>query len=331
MSTRLCFWFLLAAAVPAGAQDLHFSQPYLFALQCSPAQTGLYEGDFRAAAIYRSQWSSVPVPYRTMGLSADKNWWHRGANGIGAGIQVAHDKAGDAGLSWTQLGITGSVHRSFSAQQTLSAGFGLALVQRQVDISGLRFKNQWTGDVFDPALPSKESFNQSSGLAPSLSAGLAWRLAVSRSRTQAEVAVGAFHLNRPELGLGDAAAASRLPLRWSLQANCVVEANESADLVVFALVQQMRTARELVFGAGGRLWLTPGQSALRATLGIRFGDALLPAVQYEAGDWTVGLSYDWNISGFKAATAGRGGFEIGAVYRSLTAPSVKTFKSCPVF
>jgi hypothetical protein len=61
------------------------------------------------------------------------------------------------------------------------------------------------------------------------------------------------------------------------------------------------------------------------------GDALIPAVQYEYGDWTIGLSYDWNISDFDVATRGRGGFELAVLYRPLPVPPVKKFKSCPVF
>lgn len=93
----------------------------------------------------------------------------------------------------------------------------------------------------------------------------------------------------------------------------------------------MRTARELEGGGGVRLWLTPGQNAVQFTLATRLGDALIPALQYEFGDWTVGLSYDWNISDFEQATRGRGGYELAVIYRTVPAPAVKTFKSCPIF
>ena len=299
-------------------------------LQFTPAQTGIFRGDFRAMGIYRSQWSSVPVSYRTIGLAADKKVWQRGSNSVGAGILVEQDKAGDAGLSWTQFGFSGSVARALNEENSLAVGFGFALVQRKFDISGLKFRNQWTGDSYDATLPTKENFNQSSGLAPTLSAGLNWHFEQDRTRTRADVGFGAFHLNRPAVGFDDSQK-DGLPIRLAFLANSAVQVNESFDIVVFALGQQMRTAREIVFGGGGKLWLMPGQTAVQFTLATRLNDALIPAVQYEFGEWTVGLSYDFNLSKFKSATQRRGGFEIAVVYQVLPAPPVKTFKSCPLF
>lgn len=330
MLTRLFLLIFLSAVLCADAQDLHFSQHYNFPLQFTPAQTGAFQGDLRAMGIYRSQWTSVPVSYRTMGLAADKKVWQKGANTLAAGMLVERDQAGDGGLSWSQFGFSGAVSRALTEVSALSVGFGFAMVQRRVDISGLKFKNQWTGDAFDPALPTKENFNQSSGLSPTLSAGLNWRLQLSRSRTRADIGIGAFHLNRPTIGFGDVGK-EPLPLRMSILANTAIQVNESFDIIVFALGQQMRTAREVLFGGGGRLWLIPGQSALQFTIGTRFGDAMIPALQYEFGEWTVGLSYDWNISKFQTATRRQGGFELAVVYRTVPPPPVKTFKSCPMF
>ena len=56
---------------PSFAQDIHFSQFNNSPLNLNPAQTGLFNGDWRFVGNLRNQWSSVPVPYRTFSLSTD--------------------------------------------------------------------------------------------------------------------------------------------------------------------------------------------------------------------------------------------------------------------
>jgi type IX secretion system PorP/SprF family membrane protein len=330
MPIRLFTLIFLGVAALAGAQDLHYSQFYHNPMHFGPAQTGAFDGDLRAMGLYRSQWSSVPVPFRTMALGADKKVLQRGNNTLAAGLLVQHDKAGDGGLTWTQVGLSASVAHALNPRHALSVGFGAGMAQRRFDISGLKFRNQWTGDVFDPALPTKETFEQSSGLKPTLSAGINWRFSMPDLRTGANVGLGVFHLNRPSVGFRDNAR-EPLPMRLALSANSTVRLNQNFDLVVFAGAWQMDKAQEILAGGGARMWLTPDETALRFTIAARLGDAVIPALQYEFGDWTVGLSYDWNVSDFEAATRGRGGVEVAVVYRALPVPPVKTFKSCPIF
>ncbi|TNE63702.1 MAG: type IX secretion system membrane protein PorP/SprF [Bacteroidetes bacterium] len=326
------FILLLFLLLPACmlAQDLHFSQPYHNPMHFNPAQTGAFTGTLRAMGMYRDQWSSVPVSFRTFALGADMKAWERESTIVGAGLLIQQDKAGDAGLSWTQIGLSGSVIRMLNDWNALAAGFGVGFMQRRFDISGLTFRNQWTGDVFDPALPTKENFNQSSGLKPSISAGLSWIFANPDTRTRANLGAGIFHLNQPYVGFQDDAG-EKLPSRIAIQANTTIQLNEFLDLVVFGVGQRMKTAQEVLAGGGGRIWLVPEETALQFTLGMRLGDALIPAIQYEFGNWTVGVSYDWNISDFDVATRGRGGFELAVVYRAVPVPPVKAFKSCPIF
>ena len=56
------------------AQDLNFSQFYELPLLRNPALAGIFIGDIRIQSVYRNQWQSVTVPYRTSGLSAEVNF-----------------------------------------------------------------------------------------------------------------------------------------------------------------------------------------------------------------------------------------------------------------
>ncbi len=297
----------------------------------SPALTGAFEGDIRAMGLMRGQWTSVPVSYQSLAAGADRVLWRKGLQALSAGLLLQGDRAGDAGLSWVQLGLSASASQRIGERQYVAVGFSGSKVQRQFDISRLKFSNQWTGDAFDPALPSRESFDQTSGLQPSLGAGLSWRIHSADYRSGAEVGLGAFHLNRPSVNFRDGASALRLPVRWALSTQLTQAVSTSIDLVVVGGLWQMGTAGERLVGGGVRLWLRAQETALRFTVSMRSGDAIIPAFQYEIGDWTLGVSYDWNISDFEVATRGRGGLEIAAVYRPITVPPIKVFKSCPIF
>lgn len=323
----VAFALLLSAQV--AAQDLHFSQFYHNPQHLNPALTGIFRGHFRAAALYRSQWSSVPVPYTTFSGAVDWKALNRGLNLLSVGFLAQHDRAGDAALTWTQVGASGSVAHALGATQALSAGVGFAFVQRAFDISKLKFHNQWAGDLFDPSLATGESFDKNSPLAPTLSAGLNWHYEPTETRTRLDAGIGAFHLNRPKINFRDDAD-QRQPVRLTLSLNGAWQMSELTDFVAFGAGQQMADAREIVAGGGLRRVLSK-DAAAQFTLAARLGDALIPAFQVEWRDWTAGLSYDWNISAFDIATGGRGGIEIAVVYRPLPVPPMKTFKACPIF
>lgn len=319
----------LFLSVKMAAQDLHYSQFYLNPTHLSPALTGIFRGDLRAAASYRSQWKSVPVSYQTFSGTVDWKTLKRDLNLISVGFQLQHDRAGDAALTWTQVGAMASVAHALGEKQALSAGVGLAVVQRAFDISKLKFKNQWGGDFFNAALPTGENFDKNSGFAPTLSAGLNWHYEPAESRTRLDAGVGAFHLNQPKINFLDDAE-QRLPMRFSLMFNGTLQTGEFTDIVAFGAAQQMTKSREMLFGGGVRRLLSP-DAAVQFTLATRVGDALIPAFQVEWLNWTAGLSYDFNTSDFDVATNNRGGFEIAVVYRTLPVPPVKAFKSCPIF
>ena len=68
---------MLLSATIVSAQDIHFSEFTQSPLTVNPALAGTTVW-IRAAAIYRTQWSAVTVPYSTLGASFDvktkKQW-----------------------------------------------------------------------------------------------------------------------------------------------------------------------------------------------------------------------------------------------------------------
>lgn len=331
--TTLSAMLLVLVALPAIAQDLHFSQFYLHPQHMSPASAGGFQGTLRASGIYRSQWRTVPVDYKTYGLAADWKAIQAPKSEISLGLILQQDQAGDARLSWTQGGLNFSAGHKIGQNSRLAAGFGISALQRSIDLGQLTFKNQWNGDNFDPNLASREPFSRSSGLTASLSAGLHFSAQAADSRSGLKIAMGAFHLNRPELSFGGIGEA-RLPIRWSIWTEGMYEWSSQTDWWGYGAFQYMNQAQELVLGAGIRQFINNGLAdvtAVRISLGWRSGDAIIPAVQLERNNWLAGFSYDINLSEFEQATRGRGGPELALVYRLVPVEISKVVKCCPVF
>ncbi len=323
-------WLGCAFAPPLHAQDLHFSQADLHPVVLNPATAGMYRPDWRATAQYRSQWETVPVQYRTLATSIDGKVLRRGNNMLSAGLLLAQDRAGDAKLSWTQIGLRLGVAHALTQQHALSVGFGTDMVQRSFDIGGLTFQNQWNGDNFDPDLPTKEDTRNTSGFRASLQAGLNWHFEQApNSRTAIDAGIGAAHINQPSVHLSNNRP-SALPIRWTIHAISTIQYTEITDLVVWSHAQRMGTATEILLGGGAQYWLTD-ELAFRAGVAGRFGDALIPSVRVQRNSWSVGASYDINLSGFKVATGRRGGFEIVLQYAPTPVKSPKNLKVCPIF
>ncbi|HMX41721.1 MAG TPA: PorP/SprF family type IX secretion system membrane protein, partial [Saprospiraceae bacterium] len=315
------------------AQDLHFSHFYLHPIALNPAATGVFEGDLRFAGAYRSQWQQVPVRYNSFVAAADWKALRRNTNLLSVGLALQHDFAGDAGLSWSQAMATAAVTQAVGEHQALGVGFGFGMAQRAFDQSALTFKNQWTGDVFDPSLPKKEALLNSTGVVPTLAAGGHWHWSAADTRTHLDAGVGAMHLNRPKFSF-DPDSPNRLPVRLTVNAVGGVQVAERWDVVGFAALQRMAQAQELVVGGGGRVILSTGPAnftAVQMSLALRGKDAWVPALQVERNAWTVGLSYDINTSPFQVATRRRGGFEVAVVYRRVPVAEVKSVKTCPIF
>jgi hypothetical protein len=63
----------------------------------------------------------------------------------------------------------------------------------------------------------------------------------------------------------------------------------------------------------------------------RFGDAIIPYVGLEFGEWHFGVSYDVNTSSLKPASNTRGGVEVSLIYiKKHVDPNAKKL-GCPKF
>jgi type IX secretion system PorP/SprF family membrane protein len=333
---QVCLYllFFTCALAQLRSQDVHTSQPSLAAVQMNPALTGVFHGSMRVAGRYRSQWTSVPVNYRTVGVEADKHLLERETNLVSVGIKLLHDLAGDGQLSRAQGGLTVAVAQKLTDRASLSAGAEFSLSQRSVDLAQLKFKNQWNGEFFDPNAANKEPFGDRTAVFPSVSAGVVLHLGNTETpRNVFDFGLAAHQINRPTISFNDDKT-SKAAIRFVTHLSGSFQLNSNFDLVAFSQLQLQGKYNQWQTGTGLRMVLgSDGDfiNAIQTTLAYRLGDALIPTIQVDRGPWNIGLSYDINISDFQVATQKRGGWELAGVYRMVPVPKVPEFKACPVF
>lgn len=329
----LVFWWLCAGYLPA--QDLHFSQFFAAPLSQDPAMAGAFDGDLRMGGLLRDQWRSVPVPYRTFSAYFDQKYYRPwvGAGELGWGMVFQHDKAGDSQLSWAMLGLRGAYRRSLSDSWKLAAGLGVDLGQRAFDPVLLQFADQYNGEFFDPSQTSLEAFDRTASGFISLSTGLNAFYQARDSRARLWAGLSAFHLNSPKIQFFDGAGVAR-PMLFKAYAFGDWPVADNLDVSGWLQGQTQGAYRELALGAGVRRHLRPDADvplSVMLGLGYRWADALLAYAELRYDRWRLGFSYDVNTSGFRSATAGRGGPEVSVQYFIFRVHPPDEFKSCPIF
>ena len=143
--TIFCLGMLINSNI-IKAQDINLSQFYELPLLRNPALAGLFSGDVRVTAAFRSQWQSVTTPYQTMALGTELKF-SIGSNSddyVTLGLQITNDQAGDSKLSKTQIFPVLNYHKLINSETNsyLSAGIMAGAVQQRFDPSKLQFDDQ---------------------------------------------------------------------------------------------------------------------------------------------------------------------------------------------
>lgn len=320
---------------PSPAQDIHFSQYNGSLLNLSPAFTGFFNGDFRAGAIYRSQWTSVPVSYATFSMHGEARVKPNALSKerFGVGFLFNNDKAGDARYTMNQFYIKSAYQKALNTDSTLlmSAGFNLGFCNAFFDYSKMSFDVQHDGASYSASRSTGEAFSATrySYADLNLGLGVSYRLNEKLSFTYA---LGVHHLNRPSISF-QSNKESRLDAKWVNYVQGVVVLNPVMDAVGEILYSRQGKYNELIPHGTVKYYLERDKNlAVSGGLMFRAKDALIIRSGYTYRTLQAGIAYDVNISRFVAATNRRGGFEIFVNYIfSKPKPVFLKRRTCPVY
>ncbi len=310
-------------ALPAKAQDIHFSQIDVNPVLFNPAYAGFFEGKARFGLTYRNQWASVSKPYQTFAASAEasitRNRYLR--NGFNAALLAYRDQAGTLGYGTTGANLVLSYYQSptGSTDNYLSISAEAGYAQAGFNAGAV--------DFFD----NTETLNKTSCSYFTIGAGAAWFYQPSEDLSL-RVALSARNLNRPNLsymGLDS----NRLAIKWNLYSRAEWRLKSDFSVLPIAAFQYQRNNYELYYGADVKWYVIETDRQLVALGGglmFRNADAFIVDVQLEYNAFLLALSYDANISKLVAASRSIGALELGLVYRIIPIKKQLSSMPCPI-
>ncbi len=313
-------------------QDIHFSQFFNVPLAWNPALIGQFDGQYRAHGVFRQQWRSVTIPYRTFGAGGDARDF-AGVEGLGVGAWLFNDRAGDSRLNQFHLDLGASWTQRFGAtrEHGVTVGAQVGFTSLTIDNSALTFDSQYNGFYYDPDRDNGESFSRYGMAHPDVHAGIVYRFAPA-ARRLLQVGFGLYNITRPGIGfLGEPDVS--LDRRGSFHMLLSIPLNAKLDLMPMMSHQKQGTLKELDMGANLRYILLDRYGLKRAVLfgpHLRAADAGYLFAGFEYDDWSLGVSYDINTSDLVPASRNKGAIEFTLVRIWKKRPAVPVrFKACP--
>ncbi len=330
--------FICAAGLQA--QDIHFSQFYLSPLNLNPAMTGVMNCNIRLVGNYRNQWGSVlkANAYNTYSFSYDQRVAVGRNDFFGVGGTFWGDKAGEAEFATLQGRISGSYSKFMGGDRKrrnyLVVGADAGITQRSVDFQKLRWGSQHDGNGGgDPTLPSLEPDTYDPNfIFADLSAGLLWFTTFDEDNNF--YIGGAYHhLNQANVsfnrGTNPASNNEGLTLygKTTIHAGGEFMVADRFGLVPGVIMMrqgpsfELNTGTSLKFLLGGNrrsyqafqigAWMRLSNHFRDATT----ADALIISSRFDYQDFSIGFSYDINVSPLREASNTIGGFEFALVYK----------------
>ncbi|NBC84178.1 MAG: type IX secretion system membrane protein PorP/SprF [Bacteroidetes bacterium] len=295
-------------------QDAFYSYFSGSPLYLNPAETGNFFGDWRIAGNFRDQWRTLEIPYNTLSVSYDQQFYMFG-NEFGVGVYAMNDQTGEVGIR------TSRVHLSAAYQlnvQTHEIRFGLqgGINNLGYDFGNATFPSDYNRNtgVFDPSGDNNEQLYQFD-----LAAGVHYQTRLGMS--EPNVGIAAFHLNNPVNSFYN--NNEHLGLRLVSYITNRMEINDALYLEPKLFFMNQESAMNYMGGTEAGYEL-PGNSAVKQVLlgGYYRSGNLNPvnAVVLQAGAeirrLTIVINYDVNTG---TQTFGNtGAFELNFIYRSIS-------------
>lgn len=318
----------------ASAQDIHYSQFNASPQNLNPAQAGLFDGDWRFVGNFRSQWSVIPVPYRTFSIATDTRLNTKLKNDVPAvGLIINTDKSGDSKFTTTQILFSGAYIKKLNKDSThfVSLGIQPGITTKSFNVAALTFDNQYDGDAYNASLASGENFPKTRMTYFDMGAGLGY-LWKKNHRTLVNIGLSTLHINRPKQSFFNNDDI-RLDMKTCLSGIAEFPIAAQLDLLPTFMYQRQGKFQETVVGLFGKYHLKPVNGMTTAvSLGgfYRMKDAFILVANMDYKNFNVGLSYDINTSKLIEATNRRGGFEISVIYIfKKIKPFVAKKRVCP--
>ena len=341
---------ILAFCLTSRGQDVHFSQFYASPLTLSPAMTGFFNGGYRIAANYRSQWASIDDAgfngFITASASYDMTLFRNqklGKDFIGFGIMVLNDNQGL--LSDSRAMISGTYHKNLNLHN-LALGFQAGVNQKAINIGPeITWPSDWSdigGGAFIPGNGTTDVPASVAKIYPDFQTGLLWYASLSQ-KIDAFAGFALFHITQPKESFLPNLK-YKLPSRYVVNAGTRFKVSSTVDVVPHFLYMLQSATKEINIGSSVEYAIP---SILDGEMGIAFGPYFRWATTNVKGEtfrdiiamtglmyrnFRFGFSYDVNVNGLDDLTRKKGGFELSLIFvGNVTTTTRPVIVPCPRF
>ena len=328
MQTKKIVYSILASAFlvfTGRSQDVHFSQYAETPSSINPALAGVTYNT-RVVGNFKSQWSSIGNQYQTIGLSFDQTIKFKKLrnNYFAVSANVFQDQSGDANLKSLNPNLGFTYLQRINRQMKISGGLQSGLFYRTIDVTKLKWGEQYNGFTYDATLPSGEpntprsavtSFDIDGGV--NLNFVQSDKFLSAKNAMRFDLGVSAYHFN-----VGNNAFISsneNLNTRFCAYFNGDFNIPGTRNAIMPSILFMHQSPNtELILGAMFKFYLgdpstyTSNKKPLALSLGgyYRYNDAIIPSLLFQMDKYALGISYDLNVSSLTPATNRNGGLEI---------------------
>ena len=282
--------------VTAKAQDPHFSQYFASPMTMNPALTGKQVTDWRALALFRSQWWSgtETAPFTTTSFSLEKGFatGKNGKNSLGIGLSLLSD-ASNAGLlknNFFTLGAAYNLGLDANGDEQIGLGIQTSYASRLVDVSKLELQSQFGSMGFQRTY-SGDPINALSNHYWDVNLGIHYSKDFIPQHWGLRLGAALYHAGTPTAGVFTNTVYT-VESRYSFQGGVVVRRPAGEfDLSMITDIQGTNT----ICTVGGVYKLKVQSDVLESFhLGIwnRINDSFYPYIAMQGHNWLVGISYD---------------------------------------
>jgi type IX secretion system PorP/SprF family membrane protein len=334
----IVFFALGMIGISSYGQDIHFSQFYDVAIFRNPALTGIFSGDYKYGVDYRTQWSSLQVPFTTAIATAETRI---NLNDVGDclsfGMAASFDHAGS--IDFNSMQIYPAINYSKSLEDVhhsyLSLGFAGGYIDRYVDISKMTFSSQYVNGGFSTTNPSNERVTFNSVHDYDLSVGTSFNSSLgNNNQINYYLGVAAYHLTTPNQSFDGQNNIVDLNTKWSANLGLKYSINDLYALTIHANYTNQYPQQETIFGAllswNGKDVVTTKTIKIYAGLFCRLNDAIIPTFKLDYERYSITFSYDITTSSINSISDGLGGYEISLFFRGKYKKKLNTY-DCPRF
>ena len=326
-----------ALMTAVSAQDPNFSQFFASPLTLNPALTGKFDGVYRVAGNYRNQWPTIYNAFTTYTASFDAGILKDRIpdyDQFGVGILGFADQAGDGVLKTNTIDLSVAYHKAIDEDgfHQIGLGFQGGFVSKRLDVSKVYFEDQLTTSGFTGSTLEQFPNDRVSVSYFDLNAGVFYN-GSTNGYNNFYLGASMYHINRPRENFHDGPYFYLNP-RVTFQGGGKIPVGQNNYLHFSANHSMQAKAHNTVIGGAYALNLNgdvDDPTNLYLGTWFRVGDAVIPYIGLEFGNFQIGATYDVNTSSLKPGSEMRGGAEISLIYiKKPTDPNAKKM-NCPKF